>query len=69
MYLPAVALMIVLHLPVNPVGVHISLTNWNGYSQTYTKYVGLQNCRKLFNDVMFHTAFSQTPWFTLRAAR
>ena len=59
MYLPAVALMIVFVIYTLIQGVHISLTNWNGYSQTY-KYVGLQNYRKLFTDVMFHTAFRNT---------
>ena len=59
MYLPAVALMIVFVIYPLIQGVHISLTNWNGYSQTY-KYVGLQNYRKLFTDVMFHTAFRNT---------
>ena len=59
MYLPAVALMIVFVIYPLIQGVHISLTNWNGYSQTY-KYVGLQNYRNLFTDVMFHTAFRNT---------
>lgn len=59
MYLPAVALMFVFVIYPLIQGVHISLTNWNGYSQTY-KYVGLQNYRKLFTDVMFHTAFRNT---------
>ena len=59
MYLPAVALMIVFVIYPLIQGVHISLTNWNGYSQTY-KYVGLQYYRKLFTDVMFHTAFRNT---------
>lgn len=59
MYLLAVALMIVFVIYPLIQGVHISLTNWNGYSQTY-KYVGLQNYRKLFTDVMFHTAFRNT---------
>ena len=59
MYLPAVALMIVFVIYPLIQGVHISLTNWNGYSQTY-KYVGLQNYWKLFTDVMFHTAFRNT---------
>ena len=59
MYLPAVALMIVFVIYPLIQGVHISLTNWNGYSQTY-KYVGLQNYRKLFTDVMFHTSFRNT---------
>lgn len=59
MYLPAVALMIVFVIYPLIQGVHISLTNWNGYSQIY-KYVGLQNYRKLFTDVMFHTAFRNT---------
>ena len=59
MYLPAVALMIVFVIYPLIQGVHISLTNWNGYSQTY-KYVGLQNYRKLFTDVMFHTSIRNT---------
>lgn len=59
MYLPAVALMIVFVIYPLIQGVHISLTNWNGYSQTY-KYVGLQNYRKLFTDVMLHTSFRNT---------
>ena len=59
MCLPAVALMIVFVIYPLIQGVHISLTNWNGYSQTY-KYVGLQNYRKLFTDVMFHTSFRNT---------
>ena len=67
MYLPAVALMIVFVIYPLIQGVHISLTNWNGYSQTY-KYVGLQNYRKLFTDVMFHTAFRNTRVYGLGSA-
>lgn len=59
MCLPAVALMIIFVIYPLLQGIHISLTNWNGYSQTF-KYVGLQNYRKLFGDVMFHAAFRNT---------
>lgn len=48
-YLPAVALL--LFFVVYPLlrGIHISFTNWNGYSQSY-KYVGFRNYVKVFSD-------------------
>lgn len=59
MYLPAVLLLTAFVIVPLLQGIQISMTNWNGYSQKYS-YVGFQNYRKLFTDVMFHRAFSNT---------
>ena len=49
MTLPAVLLMIVFVAVPLVMGVQISLTNWNGYSQDFT-YNGLANYKKLFSE-------------------
>ena len=53
---PAVILMIVFVAIPLVMGVDISLTNWNGYSQN-SDYIGLANYTKLFSDPMFLRAF------------
>jgi raffinose/stachyose/melibiose transport system permease protein len=40
-------------------GLHLSFTNWNGYSQKYA-YIGLENYSKLFTDVRFKKALLNT---------
>lgn len=40
-------------------GLRISLTNWNGYSQSFS-YVGLDNYAKLLTDGKIRTAFVNT---------
>ena len=40
-------------------GIFLSLTNWNGYSQTY-KMVGLDNYSRMLTDANVHRAFINT---------
>ena len=56
---PAVILMIVFVAIPLVMGVQISLTDWNGYSQN-SNYLGLANYTKLFSDPMFMRAFRNT---------
>lgn len=59
MTLPAIILMIAFVAIPLVMGLQISFTNWNGYSQGST-YVGLSNYSKLFGDPMFLRAFRNT---------
>ena len=57
--LPALSLMILfVGVPLIQ-GLHISMTNWNGYSQS-SNWVGWDNYRRLVSDIMFWTAFRNT---------
>lgn len=56
---PAIILMIVFVAVPLFMGVNISFTNWNGYSQDYT-YIGTENYRRLLTDSMFHKAVINT---------
>lgn len=58
-YIPA--LMLLCFFVIYPLlrGIHISFTNWNGYSQSY-KYVGLRNYIKVFSDENVLTALINT---------
>src|SRR5260370_10131690 len=49
MYFPAVLIMSVFIFYPFIQGIHISFTNWDGYSQQY-KMVGLEQYRRLLND-------------------
>lgn len=59
LYLPALILLAVFVIYPLILGVHISFTNWNGYSPNY-KYVGISNYTKMFHDKMFFTALKNT---------
>lgn len=59
MTLPALVLMAVFVAVPLVMGVQISLTNWNGYSQGYD-YIGFTNYGRLVSDPMFHRAFRNT---------
>jgi raffinose/stachyose/melibiose transport system permease protein len=55
MYLPAVLIMSAFIFYPFIQGIHISFTNWDGYSQQY-KMVGLEHYRRLLSDpVVLHT--------------
>lgn len=58
-YLPAIVLF--LGLVVYPLGrgIRVSMTNWNGYSDTY-RMTGLANYHHLLSDPNVHTAFLNT---------
>lgn len=58
-YLPAVILFVVFVIYPFIQGAFLSLTNWNGYSQSY-KIVGLQNYLRLFTDENVWTALLNT---------
>ncbi|MBC5737455.1 sugar ABC transporter permease [Lawsonibacter sp. NSJ-52] len=58
-YLPAVLLFLVFVIYPFIQGGFLSLTNWNGYSQSY-KMVGLKNYVRLFTDGNVGTAFLNT---------
>src|SRR5258708_26402489 len=49
MYLPAVLIMSAFIFYPFIQGIHISFTNWDGYSEQY-KMVGLEQYRRLLND-------------------
>ncbi len=59
MTLPCILMMITFVFIPLVMGLRISFTNWNGYSQNY-RYIGLQNYVKLFSDKMFKQAFINT---------
>jgi len=59
MTLPAAALFITFVLIPLISGLHISFTNWNGYSQSYS-YVGFKNYRNLFSNQAVRIAFRNT---------
>lgn len=56
---PALVLMVIFVLIPLLMGVNLSLTNWNGYSQEYD-YIGLKNFQRLFTDPMFQCAVINT---------
>ena len=56
---PALVLMVIFVLIPLLMGVNLSLTNWNGYSQEYD-YIGLKNFQRLFTDPMFQRAVINT---------
>lgn len=56
---PAIILMIVFVLMPLVMGLNISFTNWNGYSQSYY-YIGIENYRRLVTDPMFQKAIINT---------
>lgn len=58
-YLPAVILFVVFVIYPFIQGAFLSLTNWNGYSQSY-KIVGLRNYLRLFTDENVWTALLNT---------
>lgn len=58
-YLPAVILFVVFVIYPFIQGAFLSLTNWNGYSQSY-KIVGLRNYLRLFTDENVLTALLNT---------
>ena len=59
MAMPAIILFSVFVLVPIISGIHISFTNWNGYSQKY-KYVGFRNYIELFQSKEVWTAFRNT---------
>lgn len=59
MYLPALVLFLLFVIYPFLVGIKISFTNWNGFSQSY-KFVGLRNYIDLFKDKNIFTAFINT---------
>ncbi|NOU94398.1 ABC transporter permease subunit [Paenibacillus sp. LMG 31456] len=59
MYVPALCLFLLFVAYPLLSGIHISFTNWNGYSQKYT-YIGLENYSKLFTDVRMKKALLNT---------
>lgn len=59
MTLPAALLFITFVLIPLISGLHISFTNWNGYSQSYS-YVGLKNYRDLVTNQAVRIAFRNT---------
>ena len=58
-YLPAILLFVMFVIYPFIQGGFLSLTNWNGYSQTY-KIVGLKNYLRLFTDENVRTALINT---------
>lgn len=58
-YLPAVLLFVIFVIYPFIQGAFYSLTNWNGYSQSY-KIVGLRNYLRLFTDENVWTALVNT---------
>ena len=58
-YVPALILLIFFVIYPLFRGIHISFTNWNGYSQSY-KYVGLRNYIKVFKDENVLIALTNT---------
>ena len=56
---PAIALMIFFVIIPLCMGLSISFTNWNGYSQRYS-YIGFENYLRLLSDSMFHRALRNT---------
>lgn len=59
MTVPAMALFFVFVVIPIVSGLHISFTNWNGYSQTY-KYVGLANYKAMMHSKEMWVAFRNT---------
>jgi raffinose/stachyose/melibiose transport system permease protein len=59
MYVPALCLFLLFVVYPLLSGLHLSFTNWNGYSQKYA-YIGLENYSKLFTDVRFKKALLNT---------
>jgi len=59
---PAFALFAVFVLYPLLLGFRISLTDWNGFSQSF-RYVGFDNYAKLFVDERIHTAFRNTLYY------
>jgi raffinose/stachyose/melibiose transport system permease protein len=59
MYVPALCLFLLFVAYPLLSGIHISFTNWNGYSQKYA-YIGLENYSKLFTDARFKKALLNT---------
>lgn len=58
-YIPALVLFAVFVVFPFLRGVYLSLTNWNGYSQSF-KFVGLKNYVRLFSDQNVGRAFVNT---------
>lgn len=58
-YVPALALFAVFVVLPFIKGIYLSLTNWNGYSQSY-KFVGLKNYARMLTDENVRTAFVNT---------
>lgn len=56
---PAILLMVIFVLIPLIMGLNLSLTNWNGYSQTYD-YIGAENYMRLLTDPMFQRAVVNT---------
>lgn len=59
MYLPALILFGLFVVYVFVDGVHVSFTNWNGYSQDFS-YVGVNNYIRLFTSKYLRGAFINT---------
>lgn len=59
MYLPALLLFAVFVIYPFAIGVQISFTNWNGFSQQYA-YVGFENYSALFKEKSVWIAFKNT---------
>lgn len=59
MYLPAIVLFSIFVIYPFLSGIRISLTNWNGFSQSY-KYVGFENYLALFTDKNVWSSFGNT---------
>lgn len=58
-YLPAIILFLLFVIYPFCKGIHLSFTNWNGYSQSY-KYVGFSNYVRMFTDSNVLIAFKNT---------
>ncbi len=59
LYLPALALFCVFVFYPFVLGIGISFTDWNGFSQS-SNYIGFQNYRSLLGDGNVHKAFRNT---------
>ncbi|TBL80884.1 sugar ABC transporter permease [Paenibacillus thalictri] len=59
MYAPALCLFLLFVAYPLLSGIHISFTNWNGYSQKYA-YIGFENYSKLMADPRFKKALLNT---------
>ena len=58
-YLPAIILFLLFVIYPFCKRIHLSFTNWNGYSQSY-KYVGFSNYVRMFTDSNVLIAFKNT---------
>lgn len=59
MAVPALVLFVIFVLVPIIMGLHISFTDWNGYSQKYS-FVGLENYREMIHDESVGIAFRNT---------